>query len=145
MRNSSGQWQRRRVLKYVQECGHSKYCDCQPARLPGTPSRTTPQKTGSCTSPVFFSIRHEVLANHNREDYENGNVGKTVHSRSGENLPPHRPRRIFDRNKVVIVLLELLSSLKWGAAEMAVQPRMSRPLHSAVRLQDIAPTAKGLF
>ena len=36
-----------------------------------------------------------------REDYAKGKVGKTVHSRSGKNLPPHRPKRIFDREKVV--------------------------------------------
>jgi transposase len=28
-------------------------------------------------------------------------VGKTVYSRSGRNLPPNRPRRIFDREQVV--------------------------------------------
>lgn len=36
-----------------------------------------------------------------RQKYEAGEVGKTVHSRSGKNLPPHRPKRIFDRQKVV--------------------------------------------
>ncbi len=36
-----------------------------------------------------------------REDYDLGIVGKTVHSRSGKDLPPHRPRKIFDRDKVV--------------------------------------------
>jgi len=36
-----------------------------------------------------------------REDYEAGKVGKTVHSRSGKDLPPHRPRRIFDREEVL--------------------------------------------
>ena len=36
-----------------------------------------------------------------RRDYEAGKVGKSVNSRSGKNLPPHRPRRIFDREKVV--------------------------------------------
>ena len=35
-----------------------------------------------------------------REDFESGKVGKTVNSRSGRNLPPHRPRRIFDREEV---------------------------------------------
>lgn len=35
------------------------------------------------------------------EDYELGNVGKTIHSRSGKDLPPHPPRKIFDRGKVV--------------------------------------------
>jgi putative DNA-invertase from lambdoid prophage Rac len=35
-----------------------------------------------------------------RSDYEAGRVGKSIHSRSGKDLPPHRPRRIFDRVKV---------------------------------------------
>jgi DNA invertase Pin-like site-specific DNA recombinase len=35
-----------------------------------------------------------------RRDYEAGKVGKTVNSRSGKNLPPHRPRKVFDRRKV---------------------------------------------
>lgn len=36
-----------------------------------------------------------------RRDYEAGKVGKTVHSRSGNDLPPHRPKKIFDREEVV--------------------------------------------
>ncbi len=36
-----------------------------------------------------------------RQDYLSGKVGKTVHSRSGKDLPAHRPRKIFDREKVV--------------------------------------------
>jgi site-specific DNA recombinase len=36
-----------------------------------------------------------------RQDFEDGRVGKTVHSRSGRDLPPHRPRKIFDRDQVV--------------------------------------------
>ncbi len=36
-----------------------------------------------------------------RQDYQAGRVGRTVHSRSGKNLPAHRPRKIFDRAKVV--------------------------------------------
>ena len=36
-----------------------------------------------------------------RSDYEAGRVGKTVHSRSGRDLPPHRPKRIFNREDVV--------------------------------------------
>ena len=35
-----------------------------------------------------------------RRDYEAGKVGRTVNSRSGKNLPPHRPRRVFDRTEV---------------------------------------------
>ena len=35
-----------------------------------------------------------------RQDFEAGKVGKTVYSRSGQNLPPHRPKRVFDREEV---------------------------------------------
>ena len=35
-----------------------------------------------------------------RQDYAAGKVGKTVYSRSGKNLPPHRPKKIFDREEV---------------------------------------------
>src|SRR5215469_6271136 len=36
-----------------------------------------------------------------RDDYERGEVGSNVHSRSGRDLPPHRPKKIFDRDQVV--------------------------------------------
>ncbi len=36
-----------------------------------------------------------------QQDFEEGKVGRTVHSRSGRNLAPHRPKKIFDRNRVV--------------------------------------------
>ena len=36
-----------------------------------------------------------------RRDFEAGKVGKTVRSRSGKDLPPHRPKKIFDRQEVV--------------------------------------------
>lgn len=36
-----------------------------------------------------------------RQDWEAGRVGKSVHSRSGEDLPPHRPKKVFDRQAVV--------------------------------------------
>jgi hypothetical protein len=35
-----------------------------------------------------------------RGDFEAGRVGPTVHSRSGRDLPPHRPKKIFDREVV---------------------------------------------
>ena len=35
-----------------------------------------------------------------RHDYAAGKVGKTVSSRSGRNLPPHRPKKVFDREEV---------------------------------------------
>ena len=34
------------------------------------------------------------------QDFLAGRVGKTVRSRSGKNLAPHRPKRVFDRTKV---------------------------------------------
>jgi DNA invertase Pin-like site-specific DNA recombinase len=36
-----------------------------------------------------------------RQDFEGGKVGKTVYNRSGRNMPPHRPRRVFDREEVL--------------------------------------------
>jgi putative DNA-invertase from lambdoid prophage Rac len=47
-------------------------------------------------------IRERSSAGRTRylQDYRAGRVGKTVHSRSGKNLPPDRPKRIFDRDRV---------------------------------------------
>ena len=47
-------------------------------------------------------IRERTQAGRSRykQDYESGRVGKTVDSRSGRNLPPHRPKRVFDREQV---------------------------------------------
>jgi hypothetical protein len=36
-----------------------------------------------------------------RQDFEDGRLGKTGHSRSGRELPPHRPRKVLDRDEVV--------------------------------------------
>jgi DNA invertase Pin-like site-specific DNA recombinase len=41
-----------------------------------------------------------------RQDFEAGRVGETVHSRSGRDLPPHRPAKIFDRDEVVTLRCE---------------------------------------
>jgi DNA invertase Pin-like site-specific DNA recombinase len=60
-----------------------------------------------------------------REDYALGNVGKTVHSRSGKDLPPHRPRKIFDRDKVVELrrqgfsIREIARTMKLGLGTVA--------------------------
>ena len=54
-----------------------------------------------------------------RQDYLSGEVGKTVHSRSGKDLPPHRPRKIFDRQKVV-ELSEQGLSLRHIAKRMGI-------------------------
>jgi DNA invertase Pin-like site-specific DNA recombinase len=54
-----------------------------------------------------------------RRDYEAGRVGKTVHSRSGKNLPPHRPKKVFDRDQV-LRLRRQGRSLRAIAKEMGV-------------------------
>ena len=36
-----------------------------------------------------------------KKAYADGKVGKTVHSHSGMNKAPHRPKKVFDRRKVV--------------------------------------------
>jgi DNA invertase Pin-like site-specific DNA recombinase len=36
-----------------------------------------------------------------KQDFASGKVGRTAYSRSGRNLPPHRPRRVFDRDEVL--------------------------------------------
>jgi putative DNA-invertase from lambdoid prophage Rac len=48
-------------------------------------------------------IRERIQAGRLRyqQDFESGRVGKTVFSRSGRNLPPHRPRKIFNRDDVI--------------------------------------------
>ena len=47
-------------------------------------------------------IRERTRAGHLRykKDFESGVVDKTVYSRSGRNLPPHRPKKVFDREEV---------------------------------------------
>ena len=48
-------------------------------------------------------IRERTRAGQQRykQDYESGKVGRTVYSRSGRNLPPHRLRKIFDQDQVL--------------------------------------------
>jgi DNA invertase Pin-like site-specific DNA recombinase len=56
-------------------------------------------------------IRERTLAGQTRyrADYNAGKVGKTVSSRSGKNLPPHRPRKIFNRDSVAVLRAQGLS------------------------------------
>ena len=69
-----------------------------------------------------------------RQDYLSGKVGKTVHSRSGKDLPPHRPRKIFDRQKVVELAEQGLSmrqiakrmSIGLGTVSRTLQERSER-------------------
>ena len=35
-----------------------------------------------------------------KEDYDAGRIGKTKHSKSGKDLAPHRPKRIFNRQRI---------------------------------------------
>jgi putative DNA-invertase from lambdoid prophage Rac len=36
-----------------------------------------------------------------KQDFDAGRVGKTVYSKSGKNLPVGRPKRIFNRERVI--------------------------------------------
>jgi DNA invertase Pin-like site-specific DNA recombinase len=66
-----------------------------------------------------------------QQDYEAGRVGNCVYSRSGRNLPPHRPRRIFDRQQVATMRRQGLSlrqiakkpGLGLGTVTRTLQPR----------------------
>jgi DNA invertase Pin-like site-specific DNA recombinase len=44
-----------------------------------------------------------------RHDCAAGKVGKSVYSRSGKNLPPHGPKRIFNRDEVAALRAQGLS------------------------------------
>jgi DNA invertase Pin-like site-specific DNA recombinase len=56
-------------------------------------------------------IRERTLAGQQRyrHDYAAGKVGKTVFSRSGKNLPPHRPKKIFNRDGAATLRAQGLS------------------------------------
>ena len=56
-------------------------------------------------------IRERTLAGQQRyrRDYEAGKVGKEVQSRSGRNMAPHRPKKIFDRERVAALRNEGLT------------------------------------
>jgi putative DNA-invertase from lambdoid prophage Rac len=53
------------------------------------------------------------------QDFKVGRVGKTVRSRSGKNLPPHRPKRIFDRDRVAQLRAQGLS-IRQIAAKLGI-------------------------
>jgi DNA invertase Pin-like site-specific DNA recombinase len=81
-------------------------------------------------------IRERTLAGQQRyrHDYAAGKVGKTVYSRSGKNLPPHRPKRIFNREEVATLRAQGLSirqiakrlSLSVGTVVRTLQARSNR-------------------
>ena len=66
-------------------------------------SRFLLQVLGAAAEFERSLIRERSLAGQirYRQDFEAGRVGKTVHSRSGRDLPPHRPKRIFDRDEIL--------------------------------------------
>jgi DNA invertase Pin-like site-specific DNA recombinase len=53
------------------------------------------------------------------QDFQAGRVGKTVRSTSGKNLAPHRPKRIFDRDKVAQLRAQGLS-IRQIAAKLGI-------------------------
>jgi DNA invertase Pin-like site-specific DNA recombinase len=38
-----------------------------------------------------------------KQDFEMGKVGRTVHSRSARDMPPHRPKKVFDREEIIVL------------------------------------------
>ena len=62
-----------------------------------------PVAQGAAAEVERSRIRERSLAGQMRyrRDFEAGRVGTVVHSRSGRDLPPHRPKKLFDREAVV--------------------------------------------
>jgi len=54
-----------------------------------------------------------------RDDFAAGKIGKTKHSRSGKDLAPHRPRKVFNRQRI-IELRRAGMSLNQIVAETAI-------------------------
>jgi DNA invertase Pin-like site-specific DNA recombinase len=74
-----------------------------PRYRPGNPaSRFLLRVFGAAAEFELSLIRERTLAGQQRyrHDYTAGKVGETVYSRSGKNLPPYRPKRIFNRDEV---------------------------------------------
>jgi DNA invertase Pin-like site-specific DNA recombinase len=83
-------------------------------------------------------IRERTLAGQQRyrHDYASGKVGKTISSRSGKNLPPHRPKKIFNREQV----LELR---RQGASIRQIAKRLGLGLGTVARtLKECPQTAE---
>jgi DNA invertase Pin-like site-specific DNA recombinase len=67
-----------------------------------------------------------------QQDYKEGKVGKTVQSRSGKNLPIGRPRRIFNRERVI----EMRQS---GATIRQIAKKLGVGLGTVTRLLPLNP------
>jgi putative DNA-invertase from lambdoid prophage Rac len=77
-------------------------------------------------------IRERTQAGQQRykHDYAAGRVGQTVYTRSGKNLPPHRPKRIFNRDTVATLRAQ-------GLSIRAIATRLGLGVGTVVRtLQD---------
>jgi DNA invertase Pin-like site-specific DNA recombinase len=61
-----------------------------------------------------------------KQDFEMGRVGKTVHSRSRRDMPPHRPRKVFDREEVIMLRGQ-------GLSYRAIAERMNLGVGTVVR------------
>jgi DNA invertase Pin-like site-specific DNA recombinase len=93
-------------------------------------------------------IRERSLAGLKRyhREYQAGKVGKETRSRSGKNLPIGRPRRVFDRQRVIEPRQEGLSyreiAARLGVGEGTVR-RVFRSLTDAMGARQ-KPVAEGL-
>jgi putative DNA-invertase from lambdoid prophage Rac len=61
-----------------------------------------------------------------RDEYQAGKVGKETRSRSGKNLPVGRPKRVFDRQKVVELRMQGLN-LRQIASKLGADGRAGNP------------------
>jgi DNA invertase Pin-like site-specific DNA recombinase len=91
-------------------------------------SRFLPHVLGAAAELERSLIRERTLAGQQRyrHDYAAGKVGKTVYSRSGKNLPPHRPRKIFNRDSVAVLRAQGLN-IRAIADRLRVGSRNRRP------------------
>jgi len=86
-------------------------------------------------------------------DWEAGLVGKTVHNWSGKHHPPHRPKRLFDREQVMQLRREGLGiraiamQLRLGVGTvvrtLAARSRSTRPEKDARPADDAAVGSVG--
>ena len=60
------------------------------------------------------------------QDYRAGKVGTTVYSRSGKNMPPHRPKKIFSRDTVARLRAQ-------GLSIRAIAPKVGVGVGTVVR------------
>ncbi len=73
-------------------------------------------------------IRERTLAGQQRyrHDYAAGKVGKGVYGRSGKNLPPYRPRKIFNRDQVAELRRQGLSMRQIATVTRTLRARSKR-------------------